>query len=52
MKRPVGVVCSECGQVVPLTPSTPDSAVVELGRPSGLAGALAWLWKAWRDRRG
>jgi len=44
-KSSVGVVCSKCGSLAPLTPSTPDSALVELGKPSRLAGALARLWR-------
>ena len=37
--------CAECGQLVPLTRDSPDSALVELGPPSRLAGALGSLWR-------
>lgn len=47
MKPAVQLRCATCGQVVPLTQDTPDSALVELGRPSRFAGVLGRLWKAW-----
>jgi len=40
--------CAECGQLVPLTRDSPDSALVELGPPSRLAGALSRFWRVWR----